>query len=51
MNICGRKRSVFQIQGIPMANLLNLNYITAEFLNTILGSFGLMTVAPVTAGR
>ena len=40
---------VFMAQGIPMANMLNLNYITGEFLNTILGSFGLITVAPFTA--
>ncbi|GAB6059112.1 YibE/F family protein [Desulfonatronum parangueonense] len=40
---------VFMAQGIPMANMLNLNYIAAEFLNTILGSIGLVTVAPLTA--
>ncbi|TWI73986.1 putative membrane protein [Desulfobotulus alkaliphilus] len=40
---------VFMAQGIPMANMLNLNYVTAEFLNTILGSFGLLAVAPFTA--
>ena len=49
MNIERRTRYVFQIQGVPMANMLNLNYIIAEFLNTILGSFGLITVAPFTA--
>ncbi|MCW7753519.1 YibE/F family protein [Desulfobotulus sp. H1] len=40
---------VFMAQGIPMANMLNLNYVTAEFLNTMLGSFGLLAVAPFTA--
>lgn len=40
---------VFMAQGIPMANMLNLNYIAAEFLNTILGSIGLVLVAPLTA--
>ncbi|MFN2358268.1 MAG: hypothetical protein ABR534_11060 [Desulfotignum sp.] len=29
--------------------MLNLNYIAAEYLNTLLGSLGLVTVAPFTA--
>lgn len=40
---------VFMAQGIPMSNMLNLNYIAAEYLNTVLGSLGLVTVAPFTA--
>jgi len=40
---------VFVAQGTPMVNILNLNYISAEILNTIVGSFGLITVAPLTA--
>jgi uncharacterized membrane protein len=40
---------VFMAQGIPMANMLNLNHIAAEYLNTVLGSLGLVTVAPFTA--
>lgn len=40
---------VFVAQGTPLVNILNLNYISAEILNTIIGSFGLITVAPFTA--
>lgn len=40
---------VFIAQGIPVANILNLNYVAAELLQTIVGSFGLVTVAPLTA--
>lgn len=40
---------VFMGQGIPMVNILNLNYVAAEILHTIVGSFGLVTVAPFTA--
>ncbi len=40
---------VFMGQGIPMENILNLNYVAAEILHTIVGSFGLVTVAPFTA--
>ncbi|MDY0091937.1 MAG: YibE/F family protein [Candidatus Vecturithrix sp.] len=40
---------VFMAQGVPVANLLNLNYVAAEILNTIVGSFGLVSVAPFTA--
>lgn len=40
---------VFVAQGTPLINILNLNYISAEILNTIIGSFGLITVAPFTA--
>jgi len=40
---------VFMGQGIPMVNILNLNYVAAEMLHTLVGSFGLVTVAPFTA--
>jgi uncharacterized membrane protein len=40
---------VFMAQGIPPIYLLNTNYVAAEILKTIVGSFGLVTVAPFTA--
>ncbi len=40
---------VFMAQGVPVSNLLNLNYVAAEILHTLVGSFGLVTVAPFTA--
>ncbi len=40
---------VFMAQGVPLGNLFNLNYVSAEVLNTLVGSFGLVTVAPFTA--
>lgn len=36
-------------KGIPPAQILNLNFIAAEILKTVVGSFGLVTVAPFTA--
>ncbi len=36
-------------KGIPPAQVVNLNYISSEVLKTIVGSFGLITVAPFTA--
>lgn len=40
---------VFLAQGIPPVNILNTNYVAAEILRTVVGSFGLVTVAPFTA--
>jgi uncharacterized membrane protein len=40
---------VFMAQGVPLANLFNLIYVSAEILNTLVGSFGLVMVAPFTA--
>jgi uncharacterized membrane protein len=40
---------MFMAQGVPVANLLNLNYVAAEILHTLVGSFGMVTVAPFTA--
>ena len=40
---------LFMGQGIPPANIFSLNYVAAEMLHTLVGSFGLITVAPFTA--
>ena len=40
---------VFMAQGTPLSNILNYKYVAAELLHTVLGSFGLVTVAPFTA--
>lgn len=40
---------VFMGQGTPIINILNLKYVSAEILHTLVGSFGLITVAPFTA--
>lgn len=40
---------VFMAQGTPFANILNYKYVAAELLHTVIGSFGLVTVAPFTA--
>ena len=40
---------VFMAQGTPMINILNLTYVSAEILHTLVGSFGLVLVAPLTA--
>ncbi len=40
---------VFMAQGTPVINIFNLNYVAAEILHTLVGSFGLVTVAPFTA--
>jgi uncharacterized membrane protein len=39
---------LFMGQGIPEANILNMNYVAAEILHTLVGSFGLVLVAPIT---
>ena len=39
----------FMAQGVPLVNLFNLIYVGAEVLKTLVGSFGLVTVAPFTA--
>ncbi len=36
-------------QGTSLSQVLNLNYVSAEILNIILGSFGVVAVAPFTA--
>ena len=40
---------VFMAQGTPMDHILNYKYVAAEVLETVVGSFGLVTVAPFTA--
>ena len=40
---------VFMAQGTPIDNILNYKYVSAEILDTIVGSIGLVTVAPFTA--
>lgn len=39
----------FAGQGTPPADLFNLKYVASEILITLVGSFGLVTVAPFTA--
>ena len=40
---------VFMAQGTPVDNILNYKYVAAEILDTVVGSFGLVSVAPLTA--
>ena len=40
---------VFMAQGTPVWNILNYKYVASEIVHTIVGSFGLVTVAPFTA--
>ena len=40
---------VFMAQGTPVDHILNYKYVASEILDTVVGSFGLVTVAPFTA--
>lgn len=40
---------VFMTKGTPIETIANTNYIAAEILRTLVGSFGLVLVAPITA--
>ncbi len=40
---------VFMAQGTPVGNIFNYKYVASEILDTMVGSFGLVTVAPFTA--
>jgi len=40
---------VFIAQGTPILNVLNLQYVAAEIMHILVGSFGLVSVAPLTA--
>jgi len=40
---------LFMAKGLPVQNLLNAPFVAAEVLNILVGSFGLVTVAPFTA--
>ena len=46
---CVTQLMVFMAQGTPLINILNYKYIASEILQTIVGSFALVTVAPFTA--
>jgi uncharacterized membrane protein len=39
---------LFMAKGLPAQNLLNAPFVAAEILNILVGSFGLVTVAPFT---
>ncbi len=39
----------FMAQGVPMECIVNRGFIAAEILHTMVGSFGLVLVAPITA--
>ena len=40
---------VFMAQGTPVGMMLNYKYVAVEIVHTVVGSFGLVTVAPLTA--
>lgn len=40
---------LFMAKGLPAANILNAPFVAAEVMNILVGSFGLVTVAPFTA--
>lgn len=40
---------VFMAQGTPVSHILNYKHVAAEIVHTVVGSFGLVTVAPWTA--
>lgn len=40
---------VFMAQGTPLYHIFNYKYVAAELIDTVIGSFGLVTVAPFTA--
>lgn len=40
---------VFMAQGTPLINIFNYKYVASELLQTLVGSFALVTVAPFTA--
>lgn len=39
----------FAGQGTPLMDIINLKYIASQLLNTLVGSFGLVAAAPLTA--
>jgi uncharacterized membrane protein len=39
----------FIAQGVPLVNIINMIYVSAEIIHTMVGSFGLILVAPITA--
>jgi Predicted multitransmembrane protein len=40
---------LFISKGMPISSAVNINYVAAQILHTMVGSFGLVTVAPFTA--
>lgn len=40
---------VFMAQGTPIVNILNYKYVASEIIHTLVGSFGLVSAAPLTA--
>lgn len=40
---------IFMAQGTPVDSILNLKYVSKEIMHTVVGSFGLVAVAPFTA--
>lgn len=40
---------VFMAQGTPLTHIFNYKYVAAEIIHTVIGSFGLVSVAPFTA--
>jgi len=40
---------VFMAQGVPMANFFNISYVSSEIFHTMIGTFGLLFIAPFTA--
>jgi uncharacterized membrane protein len=40
---------VFMAQGTPLINVFNYKYVASEVIHTIVGSFGLVAAAPLTA--
>lgn len=40
---------VFMAQGTPLPHIFNYKYVSAEIIHTVIGSFGLVSVAPFTA--
>lgn len=40
---------VFMAQGTPLTHIFNYKYVATELIHTVIGSFGLVTVAPFTA--
>lgn len=40
---------LFMGRGVPVISMLNKNFVAAEIVNTVVGSFGVVIVAPFTA--
>lgn len=40
---------VFMVNSTPIQHIFNYKYVASEIVQTIIGSFGLVTVAPLTA--